>query len=203
MDANEYYDLRKPHHFDEFVDFLFDHEVVPAPASSNEPGPWYWHGEVVFDPIRVAGFYIKLFQEPRFLSGRFSIPHLEQGFWAIPSGTLDCAISQIIWHRDVPLETRETCIRTMFHLFEKLFANVELDTAPYMWWDSLAYDWHCGNRDRAQLWGGRTHTRCNVRNTRAYPGPFLSPLPDRRATWTWTFASSRNGKSDSIVHRAK
>jgi hypothetical protein len=148
MDAYEQYDIRSAS-FDEFVDFLFDHDVVPTPSDPKEPGPWYWHAEVAFDPIRVAGFYIRLFQEPRFLIARFSIPYLEQGFWAIQSGNLDCAVSEIIWHRDVPLEIRESCIRTMFHLFEKLFATCELDTAPNMWWDSLAYDWHCGNRDRA------------------------------------------------------
>src|SRR5262249_43315783 len=28
-------------------------------------------------------------------------------------------------------------------------ARRRLDTAVYMWWDSLAYDWHCGTRARA------------------------------------------------------
>ena len=36
----------------------------------------------------------------------------------------------------------------MFHLFERLFAHDPLDTAVQMWWDSLAYDWHCHNRSR-------------------------------------------------------
>ncbi|HEV2731066.1 MAG TPA: hypothetical protein VGV15_13625 [Terriglobales bacterium] len=36
----------------------------------------------------------------------------------------------------------------MFHLFERLFAAEPLETAPNMWWDSLCYDWHCGNRLR-------------------------------------------------------
>jgi hypothetical protein len=36
----------------------------------------------------------------------------------------------------------------MFHLFEKLFATMQFETAVEMWWDSMAYDWHCGNRSR-------------------------------------------------------
>jgi hypothetical protein len=148
MDAYERHDIRTAS-FDEFVDFLFDHDVVPIPHDAKERGPWYWRVDVQFDPVQVARFYIRLFQEPRFLADRFSIPCLEQGFWAIQSSNLDCAVSEIIWHPDIPFEVRESCIRTMYHLFEKLFAGCELDTAPNMWWDSLAFDWHCGSRDRA------------------------------------------------------
>jgi hypothetical protein len=36
----------------------------------------------------------------------------------------------------------------MYHLFERLFSSNALDTSVRMWWDSLAYDWHCGNRSR-------------------------------------------------------
>lgn len=33
-------------------------------------------------------------------------------------------------------------------LFERLFVNEPLDTSIHMWWDSLCYAWHCGNRKR-------------------------------------------------------
>lgn len=36
----------------------------------------------------------------------------------------------------------------MFDLFERLFAREPLDTSAQMWWDSLCYGWHCGNRSR-------------------------------------------------------
>jgi hypothetical protein len=36
----------------------------------------------------------------------------------------------------------------MFYLFRDLFAKGPLDTSVGMWWDSLCYDWHCGNRKR-------------------------------------------------------
>ena len=55
---------------------------------------------------------------------------------------------QVIWDHAIPVEIRERCLRSMFHLFERLFAHDPLDTAGQMWWDSLAYDWHCHNRSR-------------------------------------------------------
>jgi hypothetical protein len=36
----------------------------------------------------------------------------------------------------------------MYYLFERLFSIEHLETAAYMWWDALCFDWHCGNRSR-------------------------------------------------------
>lgn len=135
--------------YEEFVGFLFDHDVVPIPTQDNQPEPWYWRVDVLFDPRQVAGFYIRLFLDPSFLVTAYSAAQLEQGFWAIQSENLDCSVSLVLWHQDIPVEIRETCVRTMFHLFENLFSKVTSATACNMWWDSLAYDWHCGNRKRA------------------------------------------------------
>jgi hypothetical protein len=33
-------------------------------------------------------------------------------------------------------------------IFRRLFAKDAFDTSVDMWWDSLCYDWHCGNRIR-------------------------------------------------------
>jgi len=40
----------------------------------------------------------------------------------------------------------------MLDLFRDFFTKEPLDTAGNMWWDSLCFDWHCGNRKRE--WGG-------------------------------------------------
>jgi hypothetical protein len=135
--------------YEEFVTFLFDHEVVPTPQNKGRgPEPWYWKAEVLFDPVRVASDYARLFAEPDFLPARFSSSQLEQGFWAIQSCNIECSVAEIIWHKQVPFVMRANCVRSMFHLFEKLFATMPSATAVEMWWDSLAYDWHCGNRSR-------------------------------------------------------
>src|SRR6266536_960251 len=132
--------------YEEFIAFLFDH--VPVPKGSAGPPFWYWGAHVTFDPQRVASLYIRLFTEPAALLEQYTRPQLEQGFCAIQSRNLECSIAGVIWDHAIPVEIRERCLRSMFHLFERLFAHDPLDTAVQMWWDSLAYDWHCHNRSR-------------------------------------------------------
>lgn len=137
--------------FDDFIEFLFRHPVVPIPSPGNdEPEPWYWHIEVELDPAAVASFYIRLFSEPGPALNGYSADELEQGFWAIMSSNLDCGVTAIIWHEAVPLDIRESVVRSMFTLYKDFFASHHLETADNMWWDSLAYDWHCDLRARSK-----------------------------------------------------
>jgi hypothetical protein len=148
MDGYTKYDLIGAT-FEEFVVFLFDHEVIPMPKyRKGEAEPWYWNAEVSFDPVRVTCDYIRLFSAPEFLLSKFSKEQLEQGFWEIQSPTIDWALTELIWNEQVPFVLREQCVRSMFFLYEKLFATTPLETAPNMLWDSLAYDWDCGIRSR-------------------------------------------------------
>jgi hypothetical protein len=134
--------------FEEFVDFLFLREITNPDLDPDKPEPWYWHTEVTFDPIKVSKFYVQLFREPIFLIERFSHVQLDSAFWSIQVANLDCSAHRIIFNIELPWETRCLCIDSMFDLFQKLFKDESLDTAVFMWWDSLCYDWHCGNRDR-------------------------------------------------------
>jgi hypothetical protein len=144
------HDLRRAS-FEEFVDFMFDHEVVPVPDDIEADAcPWYWNVEVAYQPLRVASYYIRLFTAPGFLPQRYSPAQLEQGFWAIQSGNIECSVAGLIWDARVPFDIRASCVRSMFHLYELLFADIVLESSVDMWWDSLAYDWHCGNRSRAR-----------------------------------------------------
>jgi hypothetical protein len=131
--------------FDEFISFLFDRDVSLEAEGRDY---WYWHLEVEFDAKKIAAYYAQLFKQPEFLLTRFTKLQLEEGFWAIQSPNLDCSVSRIIDDSDLPLSVREGCIRTMADLFRRLFAIEPLDSSVQMWWDSLCYDWHCGNRKR-------------------------------------------------------
>jgi hypothetical protein len=131
--------------FDEFVSFLFDHDVPPE---SEEYDPWYFHVEVEFDAKTICAYYVRLFRQPKFLLSRFTKPQLEEGFWAIQGPNLDCSVWRIIDDSDQPLSIREECIGSMADLFKGLFAKEPFDSSVQMWWDSLCYDWHCGNRNR-------------------------------------------------------
>ncbi len=128
--------------FDSFISFMFDR---PVPKKD----PWYWNTEAICVPAELASHYQKLFLGPRFLLERFSKPQLEQAFWAIPGNNLNCSVQNLIWTKDLESIVRQGCVRTMYGLFERLFAIEHLETSAYMWWDALCYDWHCGNRDRA------------------------------------------------------
>lgn len=154
MNEDVHYDITTAS-FDEFITFVFDRPFVPIPHDGKGPGPWYWQAEVTYDPLRIATFYVRLFADPAFLKDCFSPEQLEQAFWAIQSGNLDCSVTEIIWDRRVPFDIRESCIRAMEQLFSRLFASTPLETSVDMWWDSFAYDWHCGNRARAN--GGEDH----------------------------------------------
>jgi hypothetical protein len=132
--------------FDEFVTFLFDRDWPPTTVAKFDP--WYYHTEVVYPPDLICGYYVRLFQQPQFLLERFSKLQLEEGFWAIQVDNLDCSASQIIWRPNLPFAAREECVRTMADLFRNFFATEALDSSVQMWWDSLCYDWHCGNRKR-------------------------------------------------------
>jgi len=131
--------------FDEFVSFLFDRDVS---LESEGQDYWYWHVEVEFDAKKICAYYVQLFRQPEFLLSRFTKPQLEEAFWAIEGPNLDCSVSQLIDDSDLPLSIRAECIDSMADLFKRLFAREPFDSSVQMWWDSLCYDWHCGNRNR-------------------------------------------------------
>jgi hypothetical protein len=133
--------------FDDFVVFLFDRSIQ---LETERQDNWYSQLEVMFDPEEIAAFYVRLFKQPEFLPTRFTDQQLEQGFWAVQSPNLDCSVARIIEDSDVPLSVREECIRSMADLFKRLFATEPFHTSVQMWWDSLCYDWECGNRNRAR-----------------------------------------------------
>lgn len=150
FEIREQYDIRR-FSFDQFVDFVFDHETTPEISENGKrTKPWYYDAEVEFVESEVIAHYKQLFSEPAFLLDKFSREMLEQGFWAIMSGPLDCAVAEVIWDSSVEFESRKACVRSMFHLYEKFYAKDFLFTSGEMWWDAIAYDWHCGNRDRSQ-----------------------------------------------------
>ena len=113
--------------FEDFVAFLFAHDVVPSPEN-----PWYWHAEVDYDPRRIASYYVRLFSAPRFLLSRFSVAQLEQGFWAIQNGILECSVRNVVWDRTVPFEIRADCVRAMADLYAQLFVDEPLETSSNM-----------------------------------------------------------------------
>lgn len=144
MKQHTHYDLTRCS-FEEFILFLF---ARTAPGGVEQRRPWYWDAEVTFDPQHLCECYLRLFRQPGFLAERFSKAQLEQGFWAILGPNLSCAVVWLIWNDALALPKREEVVRSMLNLFTGLFVTEPLDTSVDMWWDSLCYAWHCGNRKR-------------------------------------------------------
>jgi hypothetical protein len=140
MEQPEPRDLRNIS-FDEFVSLIF---LRDTPVRPDELGqPFY---EV--DARKLCTYYVRLFRQPEFLLSQFTKEQLEQGFWAIMGHTQEWSAGNLIYYSDAPLASRKECVESMAVLFERLFVNEPLDTSVHMWWDSLCYDWHCGNRKR-------------------------------------------------------
>ena len=133
--------------FEEFVSFLFDRDIT-LESKTRKRNPWHFHVEVEFQAKKICDYYVRLFRRPEFLRERFSKAQLEEGFWAIQGPNLDCSAYHLIFDSDLPLSDREECVRAMFDLFKRLFAKEPLYYSAQMWWDSLCYDWQCGNRIR-------------------------------------------------------
>ena len=141
--------------FDEFVSLIFD------PAEQVKPERPLAVIAVETDAKMFCAYYIQLFQNPEFLLSRFTKQELEEGFWQIMGYTHDWSLGELIDYSDAPLSNRQKCIESMAVLFERLFASEPLDTSVHMWWDSLCYSWHCGNRKReleVRTWSCRTRT---------------------------------------------
>lgn len=82
--------------FDNFVDFLFEHEVPPdTDWNGRRSKAWYRTADVEFEPGQLVKHYTSLFTEPGFLLTRYSQDKLEQGFWAM-IGSLDCNVEAAI-----------------------------------------------------------------------------------------------------------
>src|ERR1017187_6025465 len=124
--------------FEEFVTFVFqrDVKIVPPPEDS-----WYLHIECEFDPLKIGEYYLRLFREPEFLRDAYTVPQLEEGFWAIQSCAVEWSVTRLLGNDVLPFSTKEACVRSMFDLFERLFVFEPLDSAVDMWWDSLRPTW--------------------------------------------------------------
>jgi hypothetical protein len=119
--------------FDQFVDFIFDHEASENSTNgTRRKDPWYYNAEVQCSTETVIDFYMRLFEEPEFLFERFSREQLEQGFWVIPGQSLECSLGEVIWDESVEFEKRAGCVHSMFDLYEKFFAIDFLITSGEM-----------------------------------------------------------------------
>jgi hypothetical protein len=120
---------------DTFANFLFDHFVIDTSEMTAAEGmkcDWKWNVRVEYEPAHIIHLYTLLFRDPVFLFNRFTQEHLEAGFW-VTIGRQDWSLDHLIKNQRIPFPLRETCIRSMYNLFDQVFAVDALKTASHMW----------------------------------------------------------------------
>jgi hypothetical protein len=158
----KYVDISR-YSFEEFVDFVFDHDVpieVGTPPTSEEGVQrWYFSTRATIDLERLSAHYTRLFSESARLLRRFPKAQLEHGFSAIQSGST-FSVRKLIWNMDLAFHHRERCVRSMFFLFRDFFSVEPLRYTANMWWDGLCFVWEIGQRQRSR--GGEDATMQDV-----------------------------------------
>ena len=135
--------------FEDFVGFFFSPEVrtEEEKITYEEKENWYWGIDDEYVSQTFCAYYIRLFRNPEFLLQRFTNEQLEEGFWAMQGPVLNCSLVNLLSDTDLPFDARAECIESMADLFGRLFPRASWDSSVGMWWDTLCYDWHCGNRN--------------------------------------------------------
>lgn len=133
---------------DALVDFYFDHPDMDY--RQNEF--WFTDIQVLYDPSRNAEFFCRLFRAPGFLLQKFRRGQVDQAFWAISGYGFEGNVTSIIFeHNDLPFDLRLECIRTMYELYEHLFAVDPIGESSAFWWGHVAGYWgsvHVANEVR-------------------------------------------------------
>jgi hypothetical protein len=132
--------------FDQWVGFVFDHEITRP--------EWYWAVRDDYEwlensPVTVAEYWSRLFEEPGLLLERFSREQVGEGLWYLSSDACS-EYWRVITLDAVPSGIQERSVRSIGRLFERLFApqcgaelghlnyrksgSDALNMACYMWW---------------------------------------------------------------------
>jgi hypothetical protein len=124
------------------TDFIFGH---PVPEDPNSKG-WYWDVDLTFDPRDQVAHLTAVFRNAADLRSRYSQGQLEEGFWYLISGA-DGGLCDLLWNTAVRWKARAELIDATVALYRDLFTVDPLDSSSHMFWDGIAYDYFCGNRD--------------------------------------------------------
>lgn len=133
--------------FEEFTAFFFAREVVP----DDEQFDYFLtdlHGEKYSESIPafpevLVDYLTKLFLEFGQIASQYSLAQVDQGIWGIWGENL--RLYEFLFTSSVPLESRERCIRSMYHVYFDYVSQLEREPDPeiesgiYMWWDLILH----------------------------------------------------------------
>jgi hypothetical protein len=133
--------------FDEFAAFFFDRKAVP----DDEQYDYFLtevHGQkysesVPSSPEIVVNHLTKLFLEFGQIASKYTLAQVDQGIWGILGANL--RLYEFLFASSVPLQSRLSCIRSMYHVYFDYVSQLEtqpdpeVETGIYMWWDLILH----------------------------------------------------------------
>ena len=138
-------DLRNAN-YDEFLEFVFDH--YPEHEVDKK---WYWQleEEVQIVPSRAIEYMTRLCADSAQLLEQYTPMQIAEGLNYVFGAAGHTAFLDQLWNPDIAWPARRRCILAIPHLYKNVLERAAdgVGGCAYMLWDSIAYDYYCGNRD--------------------------------------------------------
>ena len=132
--------------YDGIVAFVFDH--WPEDEVDDK---WYWNlqDDVLIEPHQAIAFLTQLCNRSAELLDQFTPEQIAEGLSYVFGAGGQFEFYNHFWNPSVPWPERRACIQAIPKLYTKVFER-DLDglqVCAFMLWDSIAYDYCCGNCD--------------------------------------------------------
>ena len=132
--------------YEEIVVFVFDH--WPEDAVDDK---WYWQlqDKVQIEPRQAVAFLTRLCSRAGELVERFTLRQIAEGLNYVFGAGGRFEFYKHLWNPSVPWPERRTCIQAIPNLYTEVFERDPegIGGCAFMLWDSIAYDYCCGNCD--------------------------------------------------------
>jgi hypothetical protein len=132
--------------YDEIVEFVFNH--IPEDEVDDK---WYWKDdvEVEIEPRQAVAFLTRLCNNAGKLVERYTLRQIAEGINYLFGAAARFEFLKQLWNPTIPWPERQACIRAIPKLYFQTFEcdSDGIDGCAFMLWDSIAYDYYCGNCD--------------------------------------------------------
>lgn len=131
--------------YEEIVAFVFDH--WPEEEVDDK---WYWNlqEDVQIEPRQAIAFLTQLCNRSGELFDQFTPEQIAEGIHYVFGAGGGYEFYRHVWNPSIPWPERRACIHAIPRLYSDVFERdfEELQSCAFMLWDSIAYDYYCGNR---------------------------------------------------------
>ena len=129
--------------FEEFVSFLFDHDMEKEEYWYHEPALHTFNtfnDKDVSSPSIIVKHMTRLFTEFSAVASRYSLPQINAGIWAM-LGYGGFQLEKHLWLPAAPPDERLACIRSMYFVYSDYVAKSTVEVMENcfdLWWDAVA-----------------------------------------------------------------